>query len=378
MAGSGRRKTGCLARGHVAVGLGLLSGACGADTRATDLKIDDRGLAPGTGGRTGSGAGGSPVLSGAAGGGGPSTPSPGDAGPGAAPCDTQDSGASAAALLTPYIVDSTHVGRRTLYSWTTAAQIEELRQNASLLTRSASVVGERGRATDYLLARAATDPIAAILTRPEFEKKRFGWTNAWATALGWEGETYGDQLLQIRLRAEAWIGRISTSTDVWAFFDTDDRPVDPEEVKRTPERVAGYYFSEDKARGCGGTFFGQPPYREYVIFNEDMIEEWSVGTPEILSHLTTAILALEAFRSALQAAGCTTTVADLQCFQVEVIGNWERPGTGAVGAFESSLAFPNGLYVPTAVNVEALISELKKLLFTPAPLTHSYSGDARP
>ncbi|HEX7672156.1 MAG TPA: hypothetical protein VF395_21320, partial [Polyangiaceae bacterium] len=185
-----------LAPGHLAVGLGLLSGACGADTQTGERKTGDPSVEPGAGGHASGGAGGSIQL--ASGDGGSNRT---DAAPARSPCDAPDASPSAQALLAPYVADGVHVGVETVYTWTTQAQIDELRQDPTLLTRSASVVGERGRATDYLLSRAATDDIAAILSRPKFEKKRFGWTNAWATALGWQGETYGDQLLEIRLRA---------------------------------------------------------------------------------------------------------------------------------------------------------------------------------
>jgi hypothetical protein len=276
------------------------------------------------------------------------------------------------------LVDGFLLAVRTIYTWTPQAQIDELRQDPTLLTRSASVVGERGRATDYLLSRAATDDIAAILSRPEFEKKRFGWTNAWATALGWEGETYGDQLLEIRLRADAWIGRLSTRTGEWAFFDTSNRAVGLDAVRQSPERIAAFYFAEDAAKGCGGTLFGQPPYREYVVCNEAMVESWSASTPELLAHLTTGIGALSALRDALARAGCTVSSESVSCFQAEVIAAWDSPQRNLVGAFEGSLAFPNELYVPTVPSVENLIRGLQTLLFVPSPLHHSYQGDAGP
>jgi hypothetical protein len=360
-----------LARGHLAVGLGLLSGACGADSQTGERATDDPGIEPV--GHAGGGAGGS--IGFIDGNGGSSLA---DAAPARAPCDLGDASPSAQELLAPYVADGAHVGVRTVYTWTSQAQIDELRQDPTLLTRSASVVGERGRATDYLLSRAATDDIAAILSRPEFEKKRFGWTNAWATALGWEGETYGDQLLEIRLRADAWIGRLSTRTGEWAFFDTSNRPVALEAVRQSPDRIAAFYFADDAARGCGGTLFGQPPYREYVVCNEAMIESWSASTPELLAHLTTAISALEALRDALARAGCTASSESVGCFQTEVIAVWDSPRKDLVGAFEGSLAFPNELYVPTVINVENLIQSLQNLLFVPSPLRHSYQGDAGP
>ncbi|MEY2935445.1 MAG: hypothetical protein RL033_6194, partial [Pseudomonadota bacterium] len=63
--------------------------------------------------------------------------------------------------------------RRTLYSWTTAEQVRELREEPTLLTRAATAEGEPGRASEVILSHASSDPLAALLAAPRFANKRF-------------------------------------------------------------------------------------------------------------------------------------------------------------------------------------------------------------
>jgi hypothetical protein len=357
-----------LTRRRLVFGLTLLSSAACGGTRVGLGRTGDGDRTQEAGARASGGAGGQGIVLGKADAIAPTPPA----------CDPGALDAAASAALAPYVVSHEDVGRRTLYSWTSAAQIEELRADPTLLTRSQTAAGERGRASDYIRNLAPSDEIAAILARPEFEKKRFGWPNAWSTALGWQGETYGDQLLEIRLRADAWVGRLKTSGAEWAFFDVDNNPVSLDRVKAEPERVGAVYFVDlTSGSGCSGTFARGAAYREYVICNERMIEEWSAQTPEIRQHLVDAISALGAFGRALGAAKCVNPPS-VACFIDDVLGAWETRPKYLLGTYEASLAFPNELYTPTVGSVDSLVAQLQALLFDPAPLRHINRGDAAP
>lgn len=288
-------------------------------------------------------------------------------------CSIPDAAAGLDPSFDEYAVTHDEVGRTVIYSWTTQTQIDELRVDPTLLTRSMTLTGERGRASDYILSMAPYDEIAAILAGPEFENKRFGWANPWATVLGWSGETYGDQLLEIRLRPEAWIGRILTSTGEWAFFDTNNVPVNLDDVKAHPERIAAVYFVDDQnAFDCGGTFGSGPAYREYFIANESMIESWSAYTVEIRDELLRAIDTLEGFRGTLAEGGCQTATGSIDCWREAVVALWQREPATLLEQYESSLPFPNELYVATTSNIDRLVEQLQAVLFEPNPLTHTY------
>src|SRR6185369_1320083 len=101
---------------------------------------------------------------------------------------------------------------------------------------------------------------------------RFAWTNAWATVLGWPGEKYGDQLLRVTLRPNAWLAFHQARTKQWRFFDASGRPVTQAAVLKAPERLAGVYFIQDlyDVMGSMGTFAVGvgTPYREVVLVNE--------------------------------------------------------------------------------------------------------------
>jgi len=269
------------------------------------------------------------------------------------------------------------VGRQVIYSWTTPEQIAELRADPTLLTRSMNADGQRGRAADYILARASYDEMAAILARPEFEKKRFGWTNAWATVMGWVDEAYGTELLEIRLRPDAWIGQLDAEEWVWAFFDVNNQPVDLATVKASPERIAAIYFLDGTySQSCGGGTFGGtvgpgPAYREYFVCNEAMIAGWSAHTAALRSELDAGIGAITQLRAAIAAHDCSDPATeDLACWRASVVELWRRDPVSLLEGYEASLAFPNDFYLPVTDNLDALIAQLQQLLFDPDPLIH--------
>jgi hypothetical protein len=239
--------------------------------------------------------------------------------------------------------------------------------------------GQRGRAADYILAMAQRDDIAAILAQPEFANKRFGWTSPWPTLVGPGGDAYGDQLLEIHLRAEAWVGRLLARTATWDFFDMAGNPVPLEQVRANPERIAAVHFVDDyDPGGCGSTFFGTVPFREYFVCNEAMVESWSVYTTEILNELTENIAALEAFQRALVEAGCESTPVDVSCWTLEALSLWARGPQSTLESYGASLAFPTDAYFPSSDNVARLVALLQGVLFTPDPLVHSYTGGTAP
>lgn len=273
--------------------------------------------------------------------------------------------------LAAYVTSRDAVGRTVLYSWTTREQVAELRTDPTLLTRVASANGQRGRATDALATLAGTDELAAVLSGPAFEKKRFGWTNAWATLLGWAGEAYGDQLLEIRLRSEALIVVFDQRSSELTVFDVNNQPVDRQVALAAPERIGAIYFVDTSDfLGCHDTFGPGSVFREYVLCNEGMIEGWSLGTAELREHLVAARDALGSLRDALARSGCRVAEADVACWREAVVGIWGDVPVNPVQAYEASLAFPNDLYMPSANNLERLIQRIDVVLFEPDPLVH--------
>jgi hypothetical protein len=349
-------------RAGVLVGIGLSAGACdsfsAADSSAAPpLGIADGGnaMSVGTASRAGS-PGLSPVFQ----------PPPPPV------CPSGDSDGGEPNPMLPYAVSHADVGRSVLYSWTTVEQIEELRTDPTLLTRSASAAGERGRASDYIAELAATgDAMATVLAGADYERKRFAWTNPWATVLGWAGENYGDQLLEIRLRPQSLIGRLDRRSATWAFYDVDNAPVDSTIALASPGRIAAVYFVDDReVNDCGGTFGNGPAYREYFVCNEAMIAGWSARTDAIRTALVGAVEALGVLERALAAMECRIPDGDLACWREHVVAVWGREPRGLVESYEAGLTFPNDLYMPSANNIARLVAAIELAEFEPDPLIH--------
>jgi hypothetical protein len=261
---------------------------------------------------------------------------------------------------------------RELYSWTTPEQVSEIRATGQLLTRTEREGLGAGFAITLLeqTALGGTDPgwraLAALLTSDPFAKARYTWPHPWATRMGWPGETYGNQLLRLVLRAEAWLVRFEAAT--LSVEALDGTPVQIADALAHPERIAGFYFVKDWSVGgpeCGSFIGGGNGYREFVIGNEGMIEEWSLGTEVIAARLEADIANLQAFfermRSCPEVADPTTWGALVGC-------SWpsSRFGTDSdQGAYEAALAMASPAYLPAPAELAALIDTLSGDLFDP-------------
>ncbi|HEU4583909.1 MAG TPA: hypothetical protein VFS67_36880 [Polyangiaceae bacterium] len=264
--------------------------------------------------------------------------------------------------------------RRTLYSWTTAEQVRELRANPTLLTRAATAEGEPGRAAEVIQLHAESDELAALLAEPRFENKRFGWSNAWATLRGFGGESYGDHLLRITLREQAWLGRLMVGGDGrldWAFADVAGNPVAASEVLRSPERLAAVYFVDLRGAGCGTLGYIGSAFREYFVCNEAMLESYELYTAEVRAEIERSVSALAGLRQALLDERCSGLES---CWPDVALAEWDAalaasPTLGA--SYLAALAFPSAEYSPTAANLAELLRRLGQLPLE-AELAHVY------
>jgi len=158
---------------------------------------------------------------------------------------------------------------RVLYSWTTAEQLADLRKGKKLLLRSESPT--KGRALfDGKLDQVRSNTgsgIAALFQRSPLDKRRFAFPNAFATSLGLKGESYGDVLVEIRFREDAWIAIVGPFS-ISAFLDMNGKTVPVATAQKEPGRIAGALHVDTN-------------FREIVVFNEAAVERWSACTPEI-------------------------------------------------------------------------------------------------
>jgi hypothetical protein len=206
--------------------------------------------------------------------------------------------------------------RRVYFSWTTKEQADELARRKLLLTRGDSP--SRGPAMfDVLLA--ADDSAPARFIRQHFTTRRFGWPSAWATVAGWEGETYGDQLIRIELADEAMVARFRPGQRAaWAFFEPDGRPIPDSTALEQLELLAVVHHT--------GSF------REAVILNEAMVARWELATPDVAREIHRGI---------------------------ELMRQLEPRAPAAPALWAACLAFPNERYAQSAANLRRIRGALE-------------------
>jgi hypothetical protein len=318
------------------------------------------------------------VVGGGAGGAGPGFQSPGIGVPsGQIPCDASAPGVDGgidpyAAMRSPFcpqMMWNASPAKRVLYSWTTPEQVEELRRDRVLLTRSETAGLGRGYAftsMDELAARgsAPENQLLARLSGELFTKVRYAWPNAWATRMGWPGEDYGDQLLRVVLKPEAWIVVVSDRVGM-AVIDLNNQPVPIEQALAESHRIGAVFFyrvdveGQDTFSRCAGG------YREFIVGNEAMIEEWSLGTEQIRDQLETDAALIEGMLESVRENPPTFTPAT---FNEAVVCQWDHQPTTEVDAYVRCLSLPSENYAPLPAQLAALSEALRAAIFEPDPL----------
>jgi hypothetical protein len=240
----------------------------------------------------------------------------------------ETAGGFARRALNAYAVDEQQFSRNVLYTWTTPDQVAELRAARLLLNRSMSPLhGPSG--FDKEVA-ATGGPMAELLRRRQLSMRRFAWPSAWATALGFQGESYGDQLIRVTLEDSAIIAAFTPGREQkWKFRSVAGNDTPIEILRDQPERLAAIYFE-----ATGGT--GSVAYREYVLCNESMIATWEYATPAVLQELNTEEVILRG------------------------LIDWASADKDAAQKlFATTAAFPGNPYTVEAADIEKLADTLR-------------------
>ena len=273
------------------------------------------------------------------------------------------------------VLDNARVARREFFSWTTDEQAAELRRDRVLFTRSERPGMGPGYAFEVLeeFAGDSTQPeramLASLVGGQLFAKARFAWTEPWATRMGWPGEVYGGKLLRIVLRPEAWFAVVSGGD--LSVFDQQNQLVSPADALANPARIGAIFYQKDAFAGgpnCGGSFVsGGGGYREFILGNLAMVEEWSLGTQQIRDRLSANIQQLNTFFERFRGCPITTSA---QRWNSNVVCGWlrgEAPRT-ELEAYERALAIPSENYLAVPERVATMIETLQGDLFEPDPL----------
>ncbi|HEY3252908.1 MAG TPA: hypothetical protein VGJ91_03135 [Polyangiaceae bacterium] len=269
--------------------------------------------------------------------------------------------------------------QRVFYSWTTDEQVAELRAGGPLFSRSESPGQGRGLAMTQLAAfgAAGTEPVnqlAATLASTVFAKLRFSWTNPWATLMGWPGESYGNQLLQVTLRPEAWIA-VYNQRHGFRVYDSSGLLVEIGVASASPERIGAIYFqsaADSSSTYCGSFSQGAVAFREFVLGNLQMVQSWSLATPEITARLNADMAALQAFSAELSCLpSLSVWSADAVCAPSDEI---PYQLAGSMLNYDLALAIPSELYWPSQDNIAAILAALQVSLPQGEPLVVNPGG----
>jgi len=240
--------------------------------------------------------------------------------------------------------------RHKLYTWTRAGQIESLREpGARLLTRERSAGGAQSR---FDLAIADDDhPIARSLRRRGRRARRFAWVSPWPTRMGWEDGDYGDRLVEVTLREDAWTARFDPRAEPrWAVVDGEGAPVPDADVRRHPERVAAVLHVADGPRA----------FREVVLVDGgDGVESMAYATEALRA------------RVAADAERLRELAAHWRAEPPEAppeLGAWLRAGWPTAPAdpslldrYRQCLALGSAEYAPSAQRAEAIAAALEAI-----------------
>jgi hypothetical protein len=224
--------------------------------------------------------------------------------------------------------------RAVLYTWTTPASVADLRASGQLLVATATsgaFTSPFNRALDQRARHG--DPIAQLLVDdPRLIHRRYAWPAPFATVMGLGPRRYGDALICIELRPEAWIARFEpASARPFSVVDAHGDPVSQAQVLASPGRLAAvFHVRTDRAVAVR--------FREYVVVNPEMVARWSVGTPAIRAALDDEIALIH------ELAPRFATLSRLE-MRAPAARAWRSGRTKTLlGAWHAALAFDNERY----------------------------------
>jgi hypothetical protein len=162
--------------------------------------------------------------------------------------------------------------------------------------------------------------------------------------------------LRIVLRDDALVVRLAAGAP--SVFDVENSSVAVEVALAAPERVAAIYYQIDRTQPAGAIDACESGMREIALGSDAMVEEWSLGTPEVEARRTSDLDRLERLFSI--ARGCPN-VDTLTTFRTAVVcDTWRVPNASSeLSAYHWSLATPVEAYKPTPQNLATLIQALE-------------------
>jgi hypothetical protein len=220
------------------------------------------------------------------------------------------------------IFDGCALFARELYTWTTDEQAAQLRKDKILFSQAAGSGAPFTFLSNAASGSANGDQLEQGLTG-EFQMGRYAWPEPWATRMGWPGQDPGGQLLRILLKPEALV-LVALPGSV-TVFDAQARSVATSDALAQPERIGAIYFdtSNETSGNCGGG------YREFLVGNLAMVQEWSIGTQQIAERVAANVALLTQFLNTTRI--CPQT-GDPATWASIAVCSWGSPLTGLSSA----------------------------------------------
>jgi hypothetical protein len=154
-------------------------------------------------------------------------------------------------------------------------------------------------------------------------------------------------------------------------LDQQNQPISLADALANPTRLGAIFFERDNFSGgpnCGGSFSsGSNGYREFIVGNLAMVEEWSLGTEHIRERLSANIAQLTTFLERIRA--CPVKISPQQ-WNLTVVCNWTipLPEPTELSVYEHTLAIPSDNYLAVPERIATMIETLQGDLFEPDPL----------
>ena len=257
------------------------------------------------------------------------------------------------------------------YTWTTDEQAAALRTDQVLFPQA--------QQPNFMIPslqqlsfspNAAVAQLATALGGDLFASGRVAWSEPWAVRTTFNGEDPGKNLLRIVLKPEAWVAIVKGGT--LEVVDLQNQPVTVEDAAATPARLGAIFHQHDLSDGgpdCNQIPNGMVGFRDFIVGNLAMVQEWSMGTQVIRDRLSANVDLLTQFFNRTRA--CPNEVTQ-QFWNQDVVCSWDTPlfdgDVTEAFAYEQALAFPNALYATSPPDLAALITKLQGDLFEPEPL----------
>jgi hypothetical protein len=273
-------------------------------------------------------------------------------------------------------VDPKAPARRELFAWVSDERALAIRQDPTLLGSPAApdlTALEALHALAALPAQPAAQLTLAQALQLSFASPQSAWPEPWANRLRRQGEQPGTQPVRIVLAPNAWVAVLENTTTL-RVLDLNNVEVPLVDAAAAPERIGAIYHVNGMSDGCSfGS--GADGYRQFVVGNSAMVQEWSLQTQAIEDRVASDIEQLS--RYLVRVRTCPVN-APASFFNSAVLCNWQNPGVfktpADTDAYVRGLALPSQDYLISAGELATLIDLLRGDLLEPDPVVFTKGG----